>query len=82
MKWRVGKLEYAGSAFLGDLAAEEIVPLGISIAHLLALEELGFHHKDPFDHLLLAQAKVEGAAVITSDREMRDYGVPCIPASR
>ncbi len=82
MKWRVGKMEYAGSAFLEDLEAEEIYPLGISTEHLLALENMGFHHKDPFDHLILAQAKVEGATVITSDHAMTAYGVSCIPAMR
>lgn len=82
MKWRAGKMEYAGSAFLEDLRHEEIEPLGISIAHLLALEELPLHHKDPFDHLILAQAKVEGARIVTSDREMTRYGIPCIAALR
>jgi PIN domain nuclease of toxin-antitoxin system len=82
MKWRVGKMEYAGSAFLNDLKAENIKPLAISVEHLLALEQLDTHHKDPFDHLILAQAKVEGATIITSDREMTGYGVSCIPAIR
>ncbi|MEQ1510797.1 MAG: type II toxin-antitoxin system VapC family toxin [Sphingopyxis sp.] len=78
MKWRVGKLEYAGSTFLEALEAEEIEPLAIATDHLLALETLGMHHKDPFDHLIIAQAKVERAIIITSDREMAAYGVPCI----
>jgi PIN domain nuclease of toxin-antitoxin system len=82
MKWRVGKMEYAGSAFLNDLKSEDIEPLPISIEHLLVLEKLDMHHKDPFDHLILAQAKFEGAAIITSDREMTGYGVSCIPAIR
>jgi PIN domain nuclease of toxin-antitoxin system len=82
MKWRVGKMEYAGSAFLDDLKSEYIEPLAISIEHLLTLEKLDMHHKDPFDHLIIAQAKVEGATIITSDREMTNYGVPCVPAMR
>lgn len=82
MKNRVGKLEYVGSDFLNDLAEEGIDPLRVSVAHLLKLEAMGFHHKDPFDHLILAQAEVEGARVLTSDKEMTLYGVPCIPAMR
>jgi PIN domain nuclease of toxin-antitoxin system len=82
MKWRVGKMDYAGSAFLNDLKTEEIEPLGISTEHLLALEKLDMHHKDPFDHLILAQAKIEGATIITSDREITGYGISCIPAMR
>ena len=80
MKWRVGKMDYAGSAFLDDLDAEGIMPLGVTVDHLLALEALGFEHRDPFDHLILAQAKVEGARLVTSDRDMRLYGIPCIAA--
>jgi PIN domain nuclease of toxin-antitoxin system len=82
MKNRVGKMTYVGSDFLADLKDEEIDPLPVSVPHLLKLEELGFHHKDPFDHLILAQAVVEGALVLTSDKEMTLYGVPCIPAVR
>ena len=82
MKWRVGKMDYAGSAFLDDLNSAGIMPLGISAPHLLALEALGFEHRDPFDHLILAQAIVEGARVMTSDRDMTLYGVRCIPANR
>jgi PIN domain nuclease of toxin-antitoxin system len=82
MKNRVGKLEYVGSDFLDDLTDEGIDPLQVSVAHLLDLEALDFHHKDPFDHLILAQAMAEGARVLTSDKEMTLYGVPCIPAMR
>ena len=82
MKWRVGKMPYSGSTFLDDLRDEGIEPLGISIAHLLALEGLAFHHGDPFDHMILAQAKVESARILTSDRHLPQYGIPCIPATR
>jgi PIN domain nuclease of toxin-antitoxin system len=78
MKWRVGKMDFAGSSFLDDLADEQIFPLIITAEHLHALEGLGFHHKDPFDHLILAQAKVEGATIITSDGDMPRYGIPCL----
>jgi PIN domain nuclease of toxin-antitoxin system len=82
MKWRVGKMEHVGSDFVAELESEQIALLGIKTDHLLALEKLASHHKDPFDHLIIAQAKVEGARIITSDREMTLYGVPCIPATR
>ena len=78
MKWRAGKLGYSGGEFLRDLESEEIVPLGVFPEHLLALENLALHHKDPFDHLILAQAQCSQAVIITSDREMMNYGIPCI----
>jgi PIN domain nuclease of toxin-antitoxin system len=82
MKWRVSKMEFSGTALLDDLADEGIEPIPVLTSHILALDAIGFHHRDPFDHLLLAQARVEDAAIITSDREMALYGVRCIPAGR
>ena len=34
------------------------------------------HHRDPFDRLLVAQARVEGAVLVSSDEAMRAYDVP------
>jgi PIN domain nuclease of toxin-antitoxin system len=80
MKWRIGKMEFTGTSFLRDLEEEQIFPLSITPDHMKALEDLPLHHKDPFDHLIIAQAKVEGAVIMTSDEAMRAYGVRCINA--
>ena len=82
IKFRVGKMEFLGSSFLDALASEGIVPLLPTPEHLIALEGLPVHHKDPFDHLIIAQALVEDATIITSDRVFVDYGVRCFPAGR
>ncbi len=82
MKWRAGKMGFSGTYLLDQLSGDDLTLVNIKQEHLLALETLEMHHKDPFDHLILAQAKVEGAAIITSDREMSLYGVKCFPASR
>jgi PIN domain nuclease of toxin-antitoxin system len=82
IKWRVGKMDFAGSSFLDELSGEDIATLPILPQHLRALEDLPMHHRDPFDHLILAQAGAENARLLTSDREMTSYGVPCIPALR
>ena len=81
IKFRVGKLDERGSALWHEIEAEGFRILPITHEHLVALDELPRHHRDPFDHLLLAQTKVEGAAIITSDREMAQYGVRCFSAS-
>jgi PIN domain nuclease of toxin-antitoxin system len=52
--------------------------LPLSIAHASAVEGLPWHHRDPFDRMLVAQASVEGAAVVTPDEAMRPYGVTLI----
>jgi PIN domain nuclease of toxin-antitoxin system len=82
MKYRIGKLEERGAALWTAIEAEGFTILPISYDHFVALDDLPTHHKDPFDHMILAQACVENAAIITSDREMTLYGVPCIPAVR
>jgi PIN domain nuclease of toxin-antitoxin system len=82
MKWRVGKFPQSGSVYHDLLNEEGIELIDVKWHHVEALDGLDMHHKDPFDHLILAQAKAEGAAIITSDREMSRYGVKCFPASR
>ncbi len=78
MKHRSGKFSSPGSAYLPFIAEQQIALVGISLSHLEAVEGLGMHHADPFDHLILAQAKVERAALMTSDGHMRLYGIPCL----
>ncbi len=49
--------------------------LSVSLDHVLALDELPAYHKDPFDRLLIAQARVEGAALVSQDEELAKYPV-------
>lgn len=51
----------------------EILP--ISLAHVLALEVLPPHHKDPFDRLLIAQANAAGIGLLSVDPVFRQYTV-------
>lgn len=39
---------------------------------------LPFHHRDPFDRLLLAQAKTETMTLVTDDGQFGSYGVPLL----
>ena len=49
--------------------------LGLSDAHFSALTTLPFHHKDPFDRLLIAQALVENIPIVSADASFDPYGV-------
>lgn len=49
--------------------------LRIELAHVLALENLPAHHRDPFDRLLIAQAGVEGAYLVSADPSFTSYSV-------
>lgn len=42
--------------------------------HLAVVARLPWHHRDPFDRLLVAQALVEGLTLLTSDRLLARYG--------
>ncbi len=80
IKFRQGKLQSSGSVAFRNAVEQQFGIVGISDAHLLALEALPerANHKDPFDRLILAQAQIEGRALMTGDRSMLGYGVPCI----
>src|SRR3972149_8144602 len=54
----------------------EVLP--IVLEHVLALETLPDHHRDPFDRLLIAQANVEDATLISSDPMMHKYPVKLV----
>lgn len=51
----------------------EILP--ISEDHLAALIDLPFHHKDPFDRMLVVQALHENTPIIIKDLQFDEYGV-------
>ncbi len=68
----------AGPYVLRKLAENAIEMLPISIDHLLALERLPMHHRDPFDRMLIAQSLEENLPIITSDPLFRRYDVRLI----
>jgi PIN domain nuclease of toxin-antitoxin system len=54
--------------------------LGISPEHGLGIAELPLHHRDPFDRLLISQARSEGLTIVTSDPQFARYDVPVVAA--
>lgn len=86
VKRRVGKLEADITEILDAIERQGFTRLGIDAAHLLALEGLPMLHRDPFDHLLIAQAIAEEASFLSEDRHAPGYPVRVVacsePASR
>jgi PIN domain nuclease of toxin-antitoxin system len=74
IKRALGKLR-APVDLEGALSASHFVPLAITVAHSIAAAKLPRHHDDPFDRMLIAQAKVETLSLVTSDQRLTDYGV-------
>ncbi|GAC1303215.1 MAG: type II toxin-antitoxin system VapC family toxin [Mucilaginibacter sp.] len=54
----------------------EIIP--ITFEHIQQLNQLDFHHRDPFDRLLIAQGIAEKLTIITKDENFKLYSVNCL----
>jgi PIN domain nuclease of toxin-antitoxin system len=55
--------------------------LGLTAEHGLGVAELPLHHRDPFDRLLISQARSEGLTIVTSDPYFAAYDVAVIHAA-
>ena len=78
IKRQLGKLQLRLP--LADMIASQqqtnqIAILPINLSHVLALESLPAHHKDPFDRLLIAQARDEEAILVNSDPVFARYQI-------
>jgi PIN domain nuclease of toxin-antitoxin system len=81
IKVSLGKLHLADPlADLVERGAGEngIALVGISKQHALGVAALPWHHRDPFDRLLVAQAMHEDMALLTADPAFAAYGVRCV----
>ena len=77
IKSSIGKLKLKSnfnniSDFLVD---NEIEILPITFQHLQKLTGLKYHHRDPFDRIIISQALVENITIVTRDTEFSKYGV-------
>jgi PIN domain nuclease of toxin-antitoxin system len=61
-----------------EMMANEIQLFPISISALSQLTTLPFHHRDPFDRLIIAQAMAENLIVISGDSEFSQYSIDLI----
>jgi PIN domain nuclease of toxin-antitoxin system len=78
IKLQLGKLNFRvplGDIIDAQLRTNAISVLPIALEHVLALQSLPPAHKDPFDRILVAQASVEGASLLSSDPIFSKYPV-------
>jgi PIN domain nuclease of toxin-antitoxin system len=77
IKRAIGKLEAPANVIerIEEAGAEMLT---ITARHAHATGELPMRHRDPFDRLLIAQAKLEGCAIVTGNRALSLYGVPIV----
>ena len=79
IKMSIGKLAFAENLTqaLDDIAATS---LPITLVHVARVRSLPFHHRDPFDRMMIAQAMEEGMTIVTRNRHVAAYGVPVLMA--
>ncbi|MCW5201081.1 type II toxin-antitoxin system VapC family toxin [Desulfobulbus sp. F4] len=78
IKQQLGKLQLrAELSELIETQAKEngLTMLPIELAHIYALSQLPCHHHDPFDRLLIAQARIESMVLVTVDRKISLYDI-------
>ncbi len=81
IKVSLGKLTVAAplDRFLpANLAANGFQLLHVDLEHATRVATLPWHHRDPFDRLLVAQALHEDLVIVSADRVFRKYGVTLV----
>ena len=79
IKESLGKIKLPPNFYAGlQPAGFELLP--ISLGHVDALGKLPHHHRDPFDRMLVAQAKCEQLLLVTRDEEIKKYDVSLLLA--
>ncbi len=84
IKYRLGKLELPEppERYVPDrMTRQSVVALPVEHGHALAVAGLPLHHRDPFDRLLIAQARLENVPVLTADHAFEPYDVQVLDAS-
>ena len=74
IKAALGKMR-ATAPLAEAIADYGFAELPIAVRHADAVRALPVHHTDPFDRLLIAQARIEGLTIVTTDRKFEPYRV-------
>ena len=77
IKRSLAKLE-APEDLVATLLGAGAQALPVSLDHAAAVERLPPYHRDPFDRMLVAQASIEGAAIVSRDEALQPYGAPLV----
>ena len=77
VKASLGKLDLPAS-FEAGVVESEFEKLLVSFSHCAMISTLPWHHGDPFDRMLVAQARAEALTIVTHDRHFEPYDVAVI----
>jgi PIN domain nuclease of toxin-antitoxin system len=81
--WEIAVKRSVGKLTIEDGWSRALARIGfdglpLTSIHAEAVEHLPWHHRDPFDRMLVAQATVEKAVIVSADAALRPYGVELI----
>ena len=78
IKQDTGRLELP-AGFVAALR-DDFSELQLTFDHAVECRALPLLHRDPFDRMLVAQAKAEGLTIVSADRKLSEYGVSVLAA--
>ena len=81
IKRAIGKL-VVDSGYIDAIKSEGFKLLSIHAGHIVKLHSLSLHHNDPFDRMLIAQAKAECMIFLTIDKMVKKYDIEIINGLR
>lgn len=74
IKQSIGRLDVP-DFYLDVMKSQGIEVAPFTVLHAAALEQLPWHHRDPFDRMLVAQARAEGMVLASGDRNIHRYPI-------
>ena len=76
IKNSLGRLSFGAETVLDHAERNGFQRLAIEPIHVFAVARLPWHHRDPFDRLLVAQSVAEPILLLTADEQLGSYGAP------
>lgn len=81
IKQSIGKLVFKTEVRLElELERDGFLALPVTLAHADEVRRLPALHRDPFDRMLIAQARVDGLTIVSADDAILRYGIPAVDA--
>ncbi len=75
IKVNQGKLSLKSpfESIMDDIIENGFILLNVNFEHLVENSKLPWHHRDPFDRLIISQSNIEGMRIISRDSEFKNY---------
>jgi PIN domain nuclease of toxin-antitoxin system len=82
IKCASGRMRFPLDQWEARIAELGVDPLPVTPAHAIEAGSLPRHHQDPFDRMLVAQARIEGLTLVTEDQALDKYDVTIFNLNR